>query len=312
MPDAPGVPSAQELAVLPHGELAAQLAEAYQVIAGVTVRVQELAAGCERLVARVEGLERRAGKDSSTSSRPPPSDSRYEKKSPRDRSLRERGKRRPGKQPGEPVVVQPITPRITTAHSSTLDSLHKLTALREGNLLAPFSLVGRLEPWIIFAAERDLPDPRSLDEFRQHGGVILHLDASQWDDSRYVFAAFAVEFAFPGYFGWNWDALVDCLGDPHGPWHGRKNVTVVIKNADALLGKQFFPLLISVLCQAAKRANLQLDSDGLPTGIPVIAEHFIFQVMDVPVGRFAEALNGAGGVILEAEAPYLLVKSDMD
>ena len=53
------------------------------------------------LVARVELLERRAGRDSSTSSRPPSSDSPY-KKQPRDRSLRERGKRRPGKQPGEP------------------------------------------------------------------------------------------------------------------------------------------------------------------------------------------------------------------
>jgi transposase len=98
----PGVPSAEELAALPHDELAARLAEAYRVIAGMTVRVQELAAECERLAARAEALERRAGKDSSTSSRPPSSDSPYEKKPPRDRSLRERGKRRPGKQPGEP------------------------------------------------------------------------------------------------------------------------------------------------------------------------------------------------------------------
>lgn len=84
------------------------LAEAYRVIAGMTVQaqgmtvqVQELAAEGERLAARVEDLERRAGRDSSTSSRPPSSDSPYQKK-PRDRSLRERGKRRPGKQPGDP------------------------------------------------------------------------------------------------------------------------------------------------------------------------------------------------------------------
>jgi len=64
-----------------------RLAEAYRVIG--------------ELVARVELLERRAGQDPSTSSRPPSSDSPY-KKQPRDRSLRERGKRRPGKQPGEP------------------------------------------------------------------------------------------------------------------------------------------------------------------------------------------------------------------
>jgi transposase len=96
------------LLALPHAELAAMLAEAYRVIAGMavqaremTARVQELAAEGERLAAQVEDLERRAGRDSSTSSRPPSSDSPYKKK-PRDRSLRERGIRRPGKQPGDP------------------------------------------------------------------------------------------------------------------------------------------------------------------------------------------------------------------
>ena len=93
MPDVAGVPSAEELAALPHDELAARLAEAYRVIAGLT--------------ARVELLERRAGRDSSTSSKPPSSDSRYRRK-PRDRSLRERGKRRPGKQPGEPGTTMKL------------------------------------------------------------------------------------------------------------------------------------------------------------------------------------------------------------
>jgi transposase len=87
VPDVPGLPSAEELSALPRAELAARLAEAYLLIG----RLQE----------RVEELERRAGRDSSASSRPPSSDSPYKKK-PRDRSLRERGKRRPGKQPGEP------------------------------------------------------------------------------------------------------------------------------------------------------------------------------------------------------------------
>jgi transposase len=88
------VPGAEELSALPAAELAARLAEAYRLIG-------ELGARNEQLAARVDQLEREAGKDSSTSSRPPSSDSPYKKKS-RDRSLRERGKRRPGKQPGEP------------------------------------------------------------------------------------------------------------------------------------------------------------------------------------------------------------------
>jgi len=94
VPDAPGFPSAEELPALPHAELARLLAEAYQLIG--------------RLQARVEELERQARGDSSNSSRPPSSDSPYKKKPPRDRSLRERGKRRPGKQPGEPGTTMKL------------------------------------------------------------------------------------------------------------------------------------------------------------------------------------------------------------
>lgn len=101
MPDVPGLPSAEELAALPHDELAVQLAEAYRVIG-------DQAAVIGQLQLRVERLERRAGKDSSTSSKPPSSDSPYQKKKPRDRSLRERGKRAPGKQPGEPGTTMKL------------------------------------------------------------------------------------------------------------------------------------------------------------------------------------------------------------
>ena len=97
MPVVPGVPSAEELSALPAAELAALLAEAYRLVG-------ELTAQNERLAARVGQLERQAGKDSSTSSRPPSSDSPYKKKGA-DRSLRDRGKRRPGKQPGSPGVT---------------------------------------------------------------------------------------------------------------------------------------------------------------------------------------------------------------
>ena len=51
------------------------------------------------LAAQVEELRRHLGKDSSTSSKPPSSDNPYKKK-PRDRSLRGRSGRKPGKQPG--------------------------------------------------------------------------------------------------------------------------------------------------------------------------------------------------------------------
>ncbi len=84
-----------------------RLAEAYRLIAELTAQAGRLAAQVERLSARVEELERQARKDSSTSSRPPSSDSPYKKKGS-DRSLRERGKRRPGKQPGDPGMTMSL------------------------------------------------------------------------------------------------------------------------------------------------------------------------------------------------------------
>ena len=94
----PGVPSAEELSALPAAELAARLAEAYRVIGELSAQAEQLSAQVGRLAVRVEDLERQVRRDSSSSSRPPSSDSPYKKKGA-DRSLRERGKRRPGKQP---------------------------------------------------------------------------------------------------------------------------------------------------------------------------------------------------------------------
>ena len=93
MPDVPGLPSAEELAALPHEELAARLAEAYRLIA--------------ELSARVERLEKRLARDSSTSSRPPSSDSPYEKRAAGPVAAGE-GQAPPGKQPGEPGTTMSL------------------------------------------------------------------------------------------------------------------------------------------------------------------------------------------------------------
>jgi transposase len=94
VPADPALPTAEELAALPHEELAALLAEAYRLIS--------------ELSGRVERLERQAAKGSGTSSKPPSSDSPFRKKPPRDRSLREKGRRAPGKQPGEPGATMKL------------------------------------------------------------------------------------------------------------------------------------------------------------------------------------------------------------
>jgi len=98
VPDVPDDAAPQELRALVAAlhEANARLREA------IEAKDAQLAAAQAQigvLTGRVADLERHLGKDSSTSSRPPSSDSPYKKK-PKDRSLRRRSGRNPGKQPG--------------------------------------------------------------------------------------------------------------------------------------------------------------------------------------------------------------------
>ena len=116
-PVRPHVPASEELAWL-----RARVAE----LEDVNARLREAARPAmswpprswrrtrRRLAAQVEELRRRLDKDSSTSSKPPSSDSPYTKK-PQDRSLRGRSGRRPGKQPGAPSSTLKQSPRSWTS-----------------------------------------------------------------------------------------------------------------------------------------------------------------------------------------------------
>ncbi|MFG1654517.1 barstar family protein [Micromonospora sp. NPDC049275] len=135
------------------------------------------------------------------------------------------------------------------------------------------------DPWIV----------AEVAELRKQGGRVAKLHAHELRQPASLFAAFARELSFPGYFGHNWDALVDCLHDWHGHDAADQTLVVLIEEADELIDAEFLGLFVSALCQAAWHANRQLDADGIPhEDRPPFALHFVFLLARAEPAAWAE------------------------
>jgi hypothetical protein len=122
------------------------------------------------------------------------------------------------------------------------------------------------------------------------GGTVVRLASPELREPATLFTAFAHELSFPSYFGHNWYALVDCLHDWHSDGAGSRDLAVLIDGADDLAGVDFLGLFIAMLCDAAWRANLQLDVDGVPHAGPLrqpFALHFVFLLAEAQPEIFA-------------------------
>jgi RNAse (barnase) inhibitor barstar len=167
----------------------------------------------------------------------------------------------------------------------------------------PVSLTRRRPPWVVLTRRSDPWLNAETAELLEQGGCVFHLDGRELREPQALFAVFARELGFPGYFGRNWDALVDCLHDRHD----RTDSVVLIDHADGLLGADFLGIFVSVLCQAAWRANLQLDADGVPDPDWVaFALHFVFVLDDTPPAAFTEAAAGGMDVEVSLEEGRLI------
>ncbi|MFC9491644.1 barstar family protein [Streptomyces hydrogenans] len=139
------------------------------------------------------------------------------------------------------------------------------------------TLTEHRSPWVVFTSPADPWLESETAALVQRNGLVLRLDGREMRDPASVFRTFARELSFPGYFGHNWDALVDCLHNWHGPGHGNQDLAILIEHADDLLKSNFLGLFVSVLAQAAWNSNLRLDSDGeLNECRQRIAQHFVF------------------------------------
>ncbi|QEU92551.1 barstar family protein [Streptomyces kanamyceticus] len=140
-----------------------------------------------------------------------------------------------------------------------------------------FDVTGTAAPWVVFVPRGTAEVQRQLAALESKGGQVHRFAAADLMTEQGVHRAFAEALRFPGYYGRNWDALVDCLDDLCGAVTGRFGIAGVIRGADSLLDAEHFPLFVSVLCQGADRANSAVDLDGFPLDRPAVAEHFIFE-----------------------------------
>ncbi|MEU7821358.1 barstar family protein [Catellatospora sp. NPDC049133] len=154
-----------------------------------------------------------------------------------------------------------------------------------------FTLTERRPPWVVFTLEADPWVGVETAKLQAQGGRVFRLDGHELREPASLFAAFARELSFPGYFGHNWHALVDCLHDWHGHGSDTRDIAVLIDNADDLHGVSFLGIFVAVLCDAAWRANYQLDSDGIPNEWwSPFTLHFVFLLGETQPDAFAEAV----------------------
>jgi RNAse (barnase) inhibitor barstar len=73
-----------------------------------------------------------------------------------------------------------------------------------------------------------------VDEARRNGWETVVLDGRRSSTKAGLLRLLSEELRFPAYFGHNWDALADCLGDLHV---GERGLCLVWDGADVLGGR---------------------------------------------------------------------------
>ncbi|MGW1772250.1 barstar family protein [Streptomyces sp. NPDC002104] len=156
------------------------------------------------------------------------------------------------------------------------------------------TLTERRSPWVTFTSRED---PWAAEaELRARGGLVFRVAGAELDTEARLFRTFARDLG-GGYFGYNWDALVDCLGDWFGQGDGDQDVAVVIDGADPLLRADFLAVLVWALCAGAWRANFMVDADGDPhEGWTPFGLHFVLLLDHAPAAAFAERAAGHADV----------------
>lgn len=90
---------------------------------------------------------------------------------------------------------------------------------------------------------------------------LVPVDCSRVTDAAGLHAQFAQAFGFPGFYGRNWDAWIDCMSHLDEPGAGLSAIhveeggIVVIQLSQAEALKRRRPDLLAALCESAAFVN---------------------------------------------------------
>lgn len=208
-----------------------------------------------------------------------------------------------------------LTDRLGSTLPTWIDARAPSTCrARISPMMTKPTLTEHRSPWVVFTSPADPWLASETAALVQRNGLVLWLDGREMQDAASVFRTFARDLSFLGYFGHNWDALVDYLHDWHGPGHGDQDLAILIEHADDLLKSDFLGLFVSVLAQAAWNSNLRLDADGEPDERRQrTAQHFVFLLDHTAPAAFTEkAARGMDVAVALADGRLLATLTDVD
>ena len=107
------------------------------------------------------------------------------------------------------------------------------------------------------------------------GFFIARCDGANMQTKVSMFQEFADKFQFPSYFGHNWDAMEECLGDLE--WIESPGYIAFIMDADLIFKKERkrlekFRLLVTILDQCARDFNYgrYYEIDDIPKPFHIV------------------------------------------
>src|SRR5688500_4655702 len=97
---------------------------------------------------------------------------------------------------------------------------------------------------------------------------VARLDGTKMFDPDHAFYEFSDSLLFPGYFGWNWDALSDCLRDLS--WLSADGYLILVENVAQLMSgdSEDRRILFRILSRAVRHWASNLGN--APAGFKVL------------------------------------------